>query len=80
MDDSLGEAFDKMARLLGLPVGGGGGPQMKALARDGDPHLVPLSIPMQQRKDCDFLYTGLKTSVRIVAKKLCVQRGVESPE
>ena len=77
MDDSLGEAFDKMAHLLGLPVGGGGGPPMEALVRDGDPHLVPLSIPMQQRKDCNFLYARLKTSVCIVAKKLCVERGVQ---
>lgn len=80
LDDSLGEAFDKTARLLGLPVGGGGGPAIEALAKDGDPKSVTLPIPMQQRKDCDFSYAGLKTSVRLAAERICVERGVECPE
>jgi len=80
LDDSLGEAFDKTARLLGLPVGGGGGPAVEALAKEGDPKAVPLPIPMQKRKDCDFSYAGLKTSVRMAAEKICVERGVESPD
>jgi N6-L-threonylcarbamoyladenine synthase len=80
LDDSLGEAFDKIARLLGLPVGGGGGPAVEALSLDGDPHSVALPIPMQRRKDCDFSYAGLKTSVRMAAERMCVERGVESPE
>ncbi|KAL7460841.1 hypothetical protein ACHAXS_001281 [Conticribra weissflogii] len=78
LDDSLGEAFDKTARLLGLPVGGGGGPAVEALARDGDPKSVRLPIPLQKRKDCDFSYAGLKTAVRLAAEKICVERGVES--
>ena len=80
LDDSLGEAFDKTARLLGLPVGGGGGPAIEALAKDGDPKSVTLPIPMQQRKDCDFSYAGLKTSVRLAAERICAERGVESPD
>eukprot|EP00578_Thalassiosira_sp_NH16_P012050 CAMPEP_0181111304 /NCGR_PEP_ID=MMETSP1071-20121207/19198_1 /TAXON_ID=35127 /ORGANISM="Thalassiosira sp., Strain NH16" /LENGTH=499 /DNA_ID=CAMNT_0023195177 /DNA_START=139 /DNA_END=1638 /DNA_ORIENTATION=+ len=80
LDDSLGEAFDKTARLLGLPVGGGGGPAVEALARDGDPKSVKLPIPLQKRKDCDFSYAGLKTAVRLAAEKICVERGVEAPE
>jgi len=78
MDDSLGEAFDKTARLLGLPVGGGGGPAVEALARDGDPKAVKLPIPLQRRKDCDFSYAGLKTAVRIAAEKLVKERELES--
>lgn len=76
LDDSLGEAFDKTARLLGLPVGGGGGPAVEALAKDGDPKSVALPIPLQRRKDCDFSYAGLKTAVRLAAEKICVERGV----
>jgi len=67
LDDSLGEAFDKTARMLGLPVGGGGGPAVEALSAYGDPRSVALPIPMQRRKDCDFSYAGLKTSVRMAA-------------
>jgi N6-L-threonylcarbamoyladenine synthase len=72
-----GEAFDKTARLLGLPVGGGGGPAVEKLAREGDPQAVTLPIPMQKRKDCDFSYAGLKTSVRTAAEKLRKERGLE---
>jgi N6-L-threonylcarbamoyladenine synthase len=78
LDDSLGEAFDKTARLLGLPVGGGGGPAVEKLALEGDPKAVTLSVPMQARKDCDFSYAGLKTNVRRVGEKLMQERAVES--
>ena len=78
LDDSLGEAFDKTARLLGLPVGGGGGPAVEKLAREGDPKAVQLPIPLQKRKDCDFSYAGLKTAVRSAAEKLAVERCVET--
>jgi N6-L-threonylcarbamoyladenine synthase len=71
LDDSLGEAFDKTARLLGLPVGGGGGPAVEALAKKGDPTSVALPVPLQKRKDCDFSFAGLKTAVRRAAEKLC---------
>lgn len=78
LDDSLGEAFDKTARLLGLPVGGGGGPFVEALARDGNATAVTLTVPLLQRKDCDFSYAGLKTNVRRAAEKLAAENGVES--
>lgn len=80
LDDSLGEAFDKTARLLGLPVGGGGGPAIEKLAQDGDPNSIPLPVPLQKRKDCDFSYAGLKTAVRLASEKLKVERGVDSVE
>ena len=80
LDDSLGEAFDKTARLLGLPVGGGGGPAIEKLARTGDPTSIALPIPLQKRKDCDFSYAGLKTAVRLASEKLCIERDVESAE
>jgi len=80
LDDSLGEAFDKTARLLGLPVGGGGGPAVEKLALEGDHKAVELPIPLRTRKDCDFSYAGLKTAVRKAAEKLATERGVESTD
>lgn len=75
-----GEAFDKTAtaRLLGLPVGGGGRPAVERLAKDGDPKAVTLPIPLQRRKDCDFSYAGLKTAVMVAAEKLRKEREVET--
>ena len=77
LDDSLGEAFDKTARLLGLPVGGGGGPAVEQLARSGDPNSVELPIPLRNRKDLDFSYAGLKTAVRKKAESLRDEQGLE---
>ena len=71
LDDSLGEAFDKVARLIGLPVGGGGGPAVEALAKKGNPEVVALPVPLWKRKDCDFSFAGLKTAVRRAAEKMC---------
>jgi len=78
IDDSLGEAFDKTARLLGLPVGGGGGPAVEELAKEGDPTAISLPIPLQKRKDCDFSYAGMKTAVRVAADKLRIDRGLDA--
>mmetsp|Transcript_20968 Transcript_20968/g.45729 ORF Transcript_20968/g.45729 Transcript_20968/m.45729 type:complete len:575 (-) Transcript_20968:116-1840(-) len=78
IDDSLGEAFDKTARLLGLPVGGGGGPAVEAMAREGNPKAVQLPVPLQKRRDCDFSYAGLKTAVRSVAEKMAEERGADT--
>ncbi len=78
LDDSLGECYDKTARLLGLPIGGGGGPALEALAKEGNATAIPLTIPLQKRQDCDFSYAGLKTNIRRAAEKLAVERGVET--
>lgn len=77
-DDSLGEAYDKTARLLQLPVGGGGGPAVEALAKRGNATAIPLTVPLQRRKDCDFSYSGLKTNVMRAAEQLATERGLES--
>ena len=65
-DDAVGEAFDKVARLLGLPYPGG--PQISRLAadaRDRDlPEFAPLPRPMINSSDLDFSFSGLKTAVR----------------
>jgi N6-L-threonylcarbamoyladenine synthase len=59
VDDAAGEAFDKVARLLGL--GYPGGPAIDALARAGDPAAIPFPRAMADR--ADFSYAGLKTAV-----------------
>lgn len=70
LDDALGEAYDKTARLLGLRVGGGGGPALEKLALSGNPRAIPFPVPMQKRSDCNFSFAGLKTSVRVAIDKL----------
>ena len=64
--------------MLGLPVGGGGGPHVEKLAKQGDPKSVQMNIPMTHRKDCDFSYAGLKSSVRRKAELLAEERNVET--
>lgn len=65
-DDAVGEAFDKVARMLGLPYPGG--PEISRLAelaREKDlPHFVELPRPMLDSGDFDFSFSGLKTAVR----------------
>ncbi len=64
IDDALGEAFDKAARMLGL--GYPGGPAVERAARDGDPTRFKLPRPLIGRKGCDFSFSGLKTALRRV--------------
>jgi N6-L-threonylcarbamoyladenine synthase len=61
LDDAVGEAFDKAAKLLGLPWPGG--PHLERLAARGNPSLVPLPRPLLGRPGCDFSFSGLKTAV-----------------
>ncbi|HUB47001.1 MAG TPA: tRNA (adenosine(37)-N6)-threonylcarbamoyltransferase complex transferase subunit TsaD [Acetobacteraceae bacterium] len=63
MDDAAGEAFDKVAKLLGL--GWPGGPALEALAARGDAARVAFPRPMLGRKGCDFSFSGLKTAVAL---------------
>ncbi len=61
LDDAAGEAFDKVARLLGL--GFPGGPALDRLARDGDPDAIRFPRAMEDSGDLDFSMSGLKTAV-----------------
>jgi N6-L-threonylcarbamoyladenine synthase len=61
LDDAAGEAFDKIARFLGL--GFPGGPELDALARTGDPSAIPFPRAMADSGDYDFSLSGLKTAV-----------------
>jgi len=62
VDDALGEAFDKSAKMLGL--GYPGGPALERCAAAGDDQRFPLPRPMLKREGCHFSFSGLKTKVR----------------
>jgi N6-L-threonylcarbamoyladenine synthase len=68
IDDALGEAFDKTAKLLGLPMPGG--PAVEAAALEGDPRRFDLPRPMAGREDPHFSFAGLKTAVRHAAARI----------
>lgn len=68
VDDAAGEAFDKVAKMLGLPYPGG--PQIEKLALDGDAHRFEFPRPMVGRRGADFSLSGLKTAVRQEILKL----------
>lgn len=68
VDDAVGEAFDKTAKMLGLPYPGG--PNVEIAARQGDASRFKLPRPMVGRPDCDFSFSGLKTAVRQIIQKL----------
>jgi N6-L-threonylcarbamoyladenine synthase len=65
-DDAAGEAFDKCAKLLGLPYPGG--PQLAALAAQGRAGMCPLPRPMLDRPGLEFSFSGLKTAVSLAAR------------
>ena len=62
IDDALGEAFDKSAKMMGL--GYPGGPAVERYAQAGNPERFDLPRPLRKRAGCDFSFSGLKTKVR----------------
>jgi N6-L-threonylcarbamoyladenine synthase len=68
IDDAAGEAFDKIAKTLGLPYPGG--PALEALAATGDAARFTLPRMLLGRKDCDFSFSGLKTAAARIAEGL----------
>ena len=83
LDDAAGEAFDKTAKLMGLPYPGG--PQLAKLAETGTPGVYKFSRPMTDRPGLDFSFSGLKTQVLLAwrdsdqtdATKANIARGFE---
>jgi N6-L-threonylcarbamoyladenine synthase len=67
IDDAAGEAFDKSAKLLGLPYPGG--PKLARLAETGDPKRFSLPRPLLHSGDLNFSFAGLKTAVLTQARK-----------
>ena len=68
IDDAAGEAFDKSAKLMGLPYPGG--PWLSTLAQSGDAKAFKLPRPLLHSGNLDFSFAGLKTAVMVQAKKL----------
>lgn len=68
LDDAAGEAFDKSAKLMGLPYPGG--PALSRLAEKGDPAAYALPRPMMHSPDLDFSFSGLKTAVLTTLRKI----------
>ncbi len=66
-DDAVGEAFDKVAKLLGL--GFPGGPALSVAAQSGDSAAVRFPRPMVDRVGCDFSFSGLKTAVALEVER-----------
>ncbi len=74
IDDAIGEAFDKTAKLLGLSYPGG--PAVEALAKQGNAKRYVLPRPLRGREGADFSFSGLKTAVRQIA----LQPGVDKAD
>jgi N6-L-threonylcarbamoyladenine synthase len=72
MDDAIGEAFDKTAKLIGLPFPGG--PAVEAAAKRGDPERFALPRPLVGRPNADFSLSGLKTAIRQAAESVAPLR------
>ncbi len=66
-DDAVGEAFDKVARMLGLPYPGG--PAIEQVAKKGNPNAIAFPRPLLREKNYDFSFSGLKTSVLYYLQK-----------
>jgi N6-L-threonylcarbamoyladenine synthase len=67
LDDAVGEAFDKVAKILGL--GYPGGPEIDRLSRGVDPKCVKFSRPYLSKDSLDFSFSGIKMSVRHKSEK-----------
>jgi N6-L-threonylcarbamoyladenine synthase len=73
IDDAPGEAFDKTARLLGLPQPGG--PSVEQAARSGDPKRWRLPRPLLDRPGCDMSFSGLKTAILRARDEVVAAKG-----
>ena len=78
IDDAVGEAFDKTAKLLGLSYPGG--PSVEKAALQGDEDRFKLPKPLLNKPGCDFSFSGLKTAVRRTAEACAAERGALYPD
>ena len=72
IDDALGEAFDKTAKLLGVEFPGG--PQIEILAEKGDPNKYNLPKPILNKGGCNLSFAGLKTAILKVTKNIKTEK------
>ena len=73
IDDAIGEAFDKVAKILGLPYPGG--PEIEKKALEGNENFFKLPQPLISDDNFNFSFSGLKTSVSLIAKKNIIDDG-----
>lgn len=78
VDDAAGEAYDKVAKMLGLPYPGG--PEIERTARDGNPKSYDLPRSMLKRGNLDFSFSGLKTAVLYTISELNPDTGLATAE
>lgn len=78
LDDAAGEAFDKTAKLLGLPYPGG--PALSRLAQEGDAGRFSLPRPMLHSKDLEFSFSGLKTAVLTHVRRMEQESGLDEQD
>jgi N6-L-threonylcarbamoyladenine synthase len=78
VDDAAGEAYDKVAKMLGLPYPGG--PEIERTARDGNPKAYSLPRSMLKRGNLDFSFSGLKTAVLYTISELNPETGQATAE
>ena len=76
LDDAAGEAFDKVARVLGLPYPGG--VEIDRLALQGNPSAFDFPRPLKAKKRLDFSFSGLKTAVKLEVDRM-VESGIAIP-
>ncbi len=67
IDDAIGESFDKVAKLIGLPYPGG--PEIEKLALKGNSNTYILPHPLKNKKNINFSFSGIKTAVSLIVKK-----------
>ena len=72
IDDALGEAFDKTAKLLGVAFPGG--PQIEILAKNGNPNRYNLPKPIFNKGGCNLSFAGLKTAILMIAKNIKTEK------
>ena len=75
LDDSAGEAYDKVAKMLGL--GYPGGPVVDARAQQGNPRAFKFPRPLCDKPNCDFSFSGIKTAARTFLDKVSAPYGDE---
>eukprot|EP00035_Acanthoeca_spectabilis_P030677 m.10385 g.10385 ORF g.10385 m.10385 type:complete len:460 (+) comp4314_c0_seq1:116-1495(+) len=68
LDDAPGEAFDKVSRAVGLPVGGA---ELERAAASGDPSAFRFTVPLSSTRSCDFSFAGLKSAVLREVDRQC---------
>jgi N6-L-threonylcarbamoyladenine synthase len=78
IDDAIGEAYDKAAKLLGLPYPGG--PSVEKAAADGNAERFDLPRPLLGRSGCDFSLSGLKTALRLSSERISPLTAVDTAD